>query len=101
VVLPAALPGIVGAIILAASRAIGETMLVVFGAGAAGRLSANPFEAMTTVTAKIVSQLTGDSDFTQPEVLVAYALGTTLFLVTLGLNLLAQKIVAKYREQYT
>mgnify|MGYP001399070753 CR=1 FL=1 len=56
---------------------------------------------MTTVTAKIVSQLTGDSDFTQPEVLVAYALGTTLFLVTLGLNLLAQKIVAKYREQYT
>nr|WP_321509645.1 phosphate ABC transporter permease subunit PstC [uncultured Celeribacter sp.] len=101
VILPAALPGIVGAIILAASRAIGETMLVVFGAGAAGQLSLNPFEAMTTVTAKIVSQLTGDSDFTQPEVLVAYALGTTLFIVTLGLNLLAQKIVAKYREQYS
>lgn len=100
VVLPAALPGIVGAIILAASRAIGETMLVVFGAGAAGRLSMNPFEAMTTVTAKIVSQLTGDSDFTQPEVLVAYALGTTLFIVTLGLNLLAQAIVNRYREQY-
>ncbi len=100
VVLPAALPGIVGAIILAASRAIGETMLVVFGAGAAGRLSMNPFEAMTTVTAKIVSQLTGDSDFTQPEVLVAYALGTTLFVVTLCLNVLAQFIVNKYREQY-
>lgn len=101
VVLPAALPGIVGAVILAASRAIGETMLVVFGAGAAGRLSLNPFEAMTTVTAKIVSQLTGDSDFTQPEVLVAYALGTTLFIVTLSLNILASYIVNKYREQYT
>ena len=100
VVLPAALPGIVGAVLLAASRAIGETMIVVLGAGAAARLSLNPFEAMTTVTVKIVSQLTGDTDFASPETLVAFALGLTLFVVTLGLNILAQYIVKKYREQY-
>jgi phosphate transport system permease protein len=100
VVLPAALPGIVGAILLAASRAIGETMIVVLGAGAAARLSLNPFEAMTTVTAKIVSQLTGDSDFASPEALVAFALGMTLFVLTLGLNVVALYIVRKYREQY-
>lgn len=100
VILPAALPGIVGAILLAASRAIGETMIVVLGAGAAARLSVNPFEAMTTVTAKIVSQLTGDSDFASPEALVAFALGITLFVLTLCLNVLALCIVRKYREQY-
>ena len=100
VVLPAALPGIVGAILLAASRAIGETMIVVLGAGAAARLSMNPFEAMTTVTAKIVSQLTGDADFSSPEALVAFALGMTLFVVTLALNVFALWIVRRYREQY-
>ncbi len=100
VVLPAALPGIVGAILLAASRAIGETMIVVLGAGAAARLDLNPFEAMTTVTAKIVSQLTGDADFASPEALVAFALGMTLFVMTLALNVLALYIVRKYREQY-
>ncbi|SHI40721.1 phosphate ABC transporter membrane protein 1, PhoT family [Palleronia salina] len=100
VVLPAALPGIVGAILLAASRAIGETMIVVLGAGAAARISPNPFEAMTTVTAKIVSQLTGDADFSSPEALVAFALGMTLFVLTLGLNVFALYIVRKYREQY-
>ena len=100
VVLPAALPGIVGAVLLAASRAIGETMIVVLGAGAAARLSMNPFEAMTTVTAKIVSQLTGDADFASPEALVACALGMTLFVITLALNFLALWIVRKYREQY-
>jgi phosphate transport system permease protein len=100
VVLPAALPGIVGAILLAASRAIGETMIVVLGAGAAARLSLNPFEAMTTVTAKVVSQLTGDADFASPEALVAFALGMTLFVITLGLNVFALWIVRKYREQY-
>ncbi|MEN9011092.1 MAG: phosphate ABC transporter permease subunit PstC, partial [Yoonia sp.] len=100
VVIPAALPGIVGAILLAASRAIGETMIVVLGAGAAARLSLNPFEAMTTVTVKIVSQLTGDTDFASPETLVAFALGLTLFVITLGLNVVALIIVRKYREQY-
>jgi phosphate transport system permease protein len=100
VVLPAALPGIVGAILLAASRAIGETMIVVLGAGAAARMSLNPFEAMTTVTAKIVSQLTGDADFSSPEALVAFALGMTLFVITLGLNIIALYIVRRYREQY-
>jgi phosphate transport system permease protein len=100
VVLPAALPGIVGAILLAASRAIGETMIVVLGAGAAARLDLNPFEAMTTVTVKIVGQLTGDTNFSSPEALVAFALGLTLFVITLGLNVLALYIVRKYREQY-
>ncbi|MFN3263092.1 MAG: phosphate ABC transporter permease subunit PstC [Pikeienuella sp.] len=100
VVLPAALPGIVGAVLLAASRAIGETMIVVLAAGVATRISLNPFQEMTTITVKIVSQLTGDTEFTSPQVLVAFALGLTLFVVTLGLNIYALHIVRKYREQY-
>jgi len=100
VILPAALPGVVGAILLAASRAIGETMIVVLGAGASARLDLNPFEAMTTITVKIVSQLTGDTEFASPETLVAFALGLTLFVFTLCLNILALYIVRKYREQY-
>ena len=100
VVIPAALPGIVGAILLAASRAIGETMIVVLGAGAIAKFSVNPLEAMTTITTRIVSQLTGDGDFSSPETLVAFALGLTLFVLTLGLNIVALYIVRKYREQY-
>ncbi|MEP2639387.1 phosphate ABC transporter permease subunit PstC [Roseobacter sp.] len=100
VVIPAALPGIVGAVLLAASRAIGETMIVVLGAGAIAKFSANPLEAMTTITTRIVSQLTGDTDFASPETLVAFALGLTLFVLTLGLNIVALYIVRKYREQY-
>ena len=100
VVVPAALPGIVGAVLLAASRAIGETMIVVMGAGAAAKLGLNPFEAMTTITVKIVSQLTGDGEFNSPETLVAFALGLTLFVITLALNVIALYIVRKYREQY-
>ena len=100
VILPAALPGIVGAVLLAASRAIGETMIVTLGAGAAAKLDLNPFQAMTTMTVKIVGQLTGDTDFNSPETLVAFALGMTLFVITLGLNVFALYIVRKYREQY-
>lgn len=100
VILPAALPGIVGAMLMAASRAIGETMIVTMGAGAAAKLSLNPFEAMTAITVKIVGQLTGDTDFAAPETLVAFALGLTLFVITLGLNIIALQIVRRYREQY-
>lgn len=100
VILPAALPGIVGALLLTASRAVGETMIVVLAAGVAARMQLNPFEPMTTVTVKIVHQLTGDLEFTSPQTLVAFALGITLFVITLGLNIYALYIVRKYREQY-
>lgn len=100
VVLPAALPGIVGAVLLAGSRAIGETMIVVLAAGIAANLTINPLESVTTITVKIVSQLTGDLEFNTPQTLVAFALGLTLFVITLGLNIYALHIVRKYREQY-
>jgi phosphate transport system permease protein len=100
VVLPAALPGIVGAVLLAGSRAIGETMIVVLAAGIAANLTINPLESVTTITVKIVSQLTGDLEFNTPQTLVAFALGLTLFVITLCLNIYALHIVRKYREQY-
>lgn len=100
VVIPAALPGIIGAFLLAASRAIGETMIVVLAAGNSPLLHANPLEAISTVTITIVNQLTGDTDFASPQALVAFALGLTLFVITLGLNIVALYIVRKYREQY-
>ena len=100
VVIPAALPGIVGGILLAASRAIGETMIVVMAAGMAANLTANPLDAVTTVTVQIVTLLTGDQEFDSAKTLAAFALGLMLFIVTLGLNFLALRIVKKYREQY-
>ena len=100
VILPAALPGIVGAILLAVSRAVGETMIVVMAAGIAANLTANPLEAVTTVTVQIVTLLIGDQEFDSAKTLAAFALGITLFVVTLTLNLFALRIVHKYREKY-
>ncbi|MGZ8401299.1 MAG: phosphate ABC transporter permease subunit PstC [Methyloceanibacter sp.] len=100
VLLPAALPGIMGGILLAASRAIGETMIVVMAAGIIASLTANPLEPVTTVTVQIVTLLIGDTEFDNPKTLAAFALGLVLFVVTLALNVLALHIVRKYREQY-
>lgn len=100
VVIPAALPGIVGSILLAASRAIGETMIVVMAAGLAANLTVNPLQAVTTVTVQIVTLLVGDQEFDSPKTLAAFALGLLLFIVTLILNVIALVFVRKYREQY-
>lgn len=100
VILPAALPGIAASIILAFSRALGETMIVVMAAGLAANLTANPLAAVTTVTVHIASLLVGDQEFDSPKTLAAFALGLVLFAVTLGLNIVALRIVKKYREQY-
>jgi phosphate transport system permease protein len=100
VVLPAALPGIVGAVLLAVSRAIGETMIVVMAAGLAANLTWNPLEAVTTVTVQIVTLLVGDQEFDSAKTLAAFALGLMLFVVTLVLNVIALRVVRRYREQY-
>ncbi len=100
VVLPAALPGIVGAVLLAISRAVGETMIVVMAAGLAANLTGNPFAAVTTVTVQIVTLLVGDQEFDSAKTLAAFALGLVLFFVTLTLNIVALRVVKKYREQY-
>lgn len=100
VVLPAALPGIVGSVLLAVSRAIGETMIVVMAAGLAANLTLNPLKTVTTVTVQIVTLLIGDQEFDSPKTLAAFALGLVLFVVTLCLNVIALYVVRKYREQY-
>jgi phosphate transport system permease protein len=100
VIIPAALPGIVGSILLAVSRAIGETMIVVMAAGLSADLTFNPLNAVTTVTVQIVTLLVGDQEFDSPKTLAAFALGLLLFIFTLILNVIALRVVRKYREQY-
>jgi phosphate transport system permease protein len=100
VVLAAALPGIVSAFMLAISRAIGETMIVVMAAGLAGNLTFNPLEAVTTITVQIKVILVGDQEFDSAKTLAAFALGFVLFFVTLCLNYVALRVVRAYREQY-
>ena len=100
VLLPAALPGIAGALLLAVSRAIGETMIVTMAAGLAANLTFNPLDTVTTVTVQIVTLLTGDQEFNSAKTLSAFGLGLTLFMVTLVLNIIAHRIVQTYREQY-
>ncbi|MDB9894358.1 phosphate ABC transporter permease subunit PstC [Reinekea forsetii] len=100
VVFPAALPGIVSGVLLAASRAIGETMIVVMAAGLAANLTGNPLEAVTTVTVQIATLLVGDQEFDSPKTLSAFALGLMLFITTLMLNIAALAVVKRFREQY-
>ena len=100
VIFPAALPGIVGAILLAVSRAIGETMIVVMAVGTAAKLTFNPLESVTTVTVQMTTLLIGDHEFDSAKTLAAFALGLVLFVITLCLNFVALNIVKKYREQY-
>ena len=100
VVIPAALPGIIGSILLAVSRAIGETMIVVMAAGLAANLTINPLDSTTTITTQIVMILIGDQEFDSPKTQAAFALGLTLFIATLFLNYIALRVVKKYREKY-
>jgi phosphate transport system permease protein len=100
VVLPAAFAGIVSAFMLAISRAVGETMIVVMAAGLAANLTFNPLEAVTTFTVQIKTILVGDQEFDSAKTLAAFALGFVLFFFTLTLNVIAMQIVKRYREQY-
>lgn len=100
VLVPAALPGVIGGVLLAVSRAVGETMIVVMAASGVATLTLNPFASTTTVTKQIVDLLTGEAAFASAKTLAAFALGLTLFVVTLLLNVVALMVVRRYREAY-
>ena len=100
IVIPSAMPGIISASLLALSRALGETMIVVMAAGLRPNLSWNPLEDMTTVTVTIVNSLVGDFEFNSPETLSAFALGLMLFIVTLILNMISLSMIRKFKEKY-
>ncbi|HAC70204.1 MAG TPA: phosphate ABC transporter permease subunit PstC, partial [Arcobacter skirrowii] len=100
IVIPSAMPGIISASLLALSRALGETMIVVMAAGLRPNLSWNPLEDMTTVTVTIVNSLVGDFEFNSPETLSAFALGLMLFIVTLILNMISLSLIRKFKEKY-
>jgi phosphate transport system permease protein len=100
VLLPAALPGIMGGVLLAVSRAVGETMIVVMAAGLTATLSLNPLDGVTTTTVQIVTLLIGDTEFDSPKTLAAFGLGLVLFLSTMCLNIVALRTVKRYREKY-
>lgn len=100
VIIPAAFSGIIGAVLLGISRGIGETMIVVMAAGLSAKLTINPLEAVTTATVQIVTLLVGDHEFDSPKTLAAFALGFALFIMTFLLNMAAQIIVKRYRQQH-
>jgi phosphate transport system permease protein len=100
VVVPAAFSGIVASFVLGISRAIGETMIVTLAAGAMPNLSFNPLRSVETLTAYIVSVSSGDTTYGSVEYLTIYAVGITLFVMTLALNMIAGYISRKFREEY-
>lgn len=98
--IPAALPGLLGAVLMGFSRAIGETMLVVMAAGLTAHLTFNPLNSVTTITVQIVSLMTGDQEFESAKTLSAFALGFVLFFITLILNTLILRISHGHRKKY-
>ncbi|NWG72586.1 MAG: phosphate ABC transporter permease subunit PstC [Parvularculaceae bacterium] len=100
IILPAAAPGLIAALMLAVSRAIGETMIVVMAASRTANLTFNPLERVTTMTVQIVALLTGDQEFDSPKTLAAFALGLVLFFATLALNLAALFAARRFRLRY-
>ena len=100
VLIPAAMPGILSGVLLAASRALGETMIVVMAAGITANFTLNPLQTVTTVTVQIKTLLDGDHSFDSPETLAAFALGLTLFVVTLSFNFVAIRVAKKFDERY-